>query len=619
MHPQVADIMARARRRLMPPMREQLSTWVEREMILPPEVADVAGPVALWPFQRGIADAFTDPLLDRITLVKPTRVGFSTLLTGIVGHYCVNDPCPIIVYLPTDDDCRDYMVSDVEPIFAASPALQSVLSGDLDEAGRNTLSQRRFPGGSLKILAAKSPRNFRRHNAKVVLFDEADAMEPTKEGNPIILGSRRTDSFRDRKIIIGSTPVNADTSNVLRSYEHSDKRIYEVPCPSCGGVFEILWRHIEWDDRRPETVRVVCPHCAERIPERYKSEMVEGGTWRATAPHVTDHAGFRMNALISLLPNTTWSHLVAEWLAQHKDPETRQTFINTRLAEGWKEAAEELDAAELMSRVEPDLTLDPCPEWVLLLTAGLDVQGDRIEITVAGWGRPVEVPMPVQDGGHEGDSYLLPTCAVMAHEIVLGKPDDVQTWVDADDVLKRRYRHALGGQISIMSAVVDAGNWQDEVCKFCFPRSHRRIYAGKGMAGFARPTTRPSKEPIKVGDLTGRLVQLGVDVLKQRLFARLPMANVIRFAGAVLDAHPDYFEELTGEKKMVRYVKGQPTHRFERKSRTIRVEKLDCFVYASAARDLVAVNWDVMAERLTVKHDTAPKRRLSDLAKEMPR
>lgn len=619
MHPELAEIMARARQRLVPPMREALSTWIEREMVLPASVADTSGRVELWPFQRGIADAFTDPLVERITLVKPTRVGFSTLLTGVVGNYCVNDPCPIIVYLPTEDDCRDYVVSDVEPIFDASPNLSGVLSGELDEHGRNTLLQRRFPGGSLKVLAAKSPRNFRRHNAKVVLFDEADAMEPTSEGNPIDLGEKRTDSFVDRKIIIGSTPVLAETSNVLRSYERSDKRAFHVPCPACGTSFEILWRHIEWQPQRPETARCVCPHCQERIEEKHKAGMVADGDWLVMAPHVAGHAGFRLNALISLLPNTTWAHLAAEWLAKHKDPDTRQVFVNTRLAEGWKEQGEELDADDLVSRLEPDLSLDVVAAWVLLLTVGVDVQNDRIEMTILGWGRPIEVPMPVQEGGRDGDSYLLPTTAVLSHEIVLGKPEDPNTWLALDDVLKRRYRHALGGEIAVSATVVDAGNWQDEVCKFCFPRAHRKVFAGKGMPGFARVTTKISPTPIKAGESTGRLIQLGVDVLKQRLFARLPLPGVIRFAEVVYSDHPDYFDELTGERKIVRYVKGQPTHRFERKSRTLRVEKLDCFVYGAAARDLLSVNWDALEERLTVTAQPKARMKLSDFAKELPR
>ena len=150
-------------------------------------------------------------------------------------------------------------MSDLEPIFDATPTLRGLISGDADESGRSTLLSRRFPGGSLKIVAAKSPRNLRRHNVRILLIDEADAMEPSAEGSPITLAERRTLSFANRKIILGSTPTLLDTSNVLRSYAQSDQRVFEVPCPDCGAFTEIQWRHIEWQPDQPKTAAFRCP------------------------------------------------------------------------------------------------------------------------------------------------------------------------------------------------------------------------------------------------------------------------------------------------------------------------------------------------------------------------
>src|SRR4029079_4725352 len=114
--------------------------------------------------------------IERVTLVKPVRVGFTTLLTGVLAHHVVNDPAPVLYVLPTQDDARDAMVSDVEPTFEASPALCGVLLDPArDERGRNTILHRLYPGGSLKVVAAKAPRNLRRHSARVLLVDEADA------------------------------------------------------------------------------------------------------------------------------------------------------------------------------------------------------------------------------------------------------------------------------------------------------------------------------------------------------------------------------------------------------------------------------------------------------------
>src|SRR5439155_2186571 len=151
------------------------------------------------------------------------------------------DPAPILALLPTESDCRDYVVSEIEPLFAATPAVAGALAADTDEAARNTLMHRRFAGGSLKVVAAKAPRNLRRHTARVLLIDEADAMEVGAEGSPILLAEKRTLSYPDRKLVLGSTPLHEETSHVLRAYAASDQRVYEIPCPACGLHTEILW------------------------------------------------------------------------------------------------------------------------------------------------------------------------------------------------------------------------------------------------------------------------------------------------------------------------------------------------------------------------------------------
>lgn len=234
------------------------------------------------------------------------------------------------------------------------------------------------------MVAAKAPRNLRRHNVRVLFMDEVDGMEVTAEGSPIILAERRTMSFPDRKIVLGSTPVFEETSNVLRAYAQSDARVYEVPCPDCGGFSEILWDQIIWDAGAPETARWRCPDCAAEVPERHKADMVTAGHWRATRPEVQGHAGFRMNALIALHTNAAWSKLAAEFIAAKDDPSTLQTFVNTILGQGWRSDGDELDEADLVARAEA-FSLDRVPAEVLVLTLGVDVQHDRLEATFVGW------------------------------------------------------------------------------------------------------------------------------------------------------------------------------------------------------------------------------------------
>ena len=574
--PAVMACRSRAMSVLTPPPRMVLSRWIENHLRLPEDVSALPGKVSLWNFQRGIADAISDPAIERVTLVKSVRVGLSTLLTATVGSFVANEPSPILLLLPTEADCRDYVVSDLEPIFNATPALAGLLTAEADEAGRNTLLSRRFPGGSLKVIAAKAPRNLRRHNVRVLLVDEADAMEPGQEGNPLTLAERRTMSFANRKIVIGSTPTFEATSNVLRSYALSDKRVYECPCPACGTFTEVLWRHIEWQPDRPETAAFRCPHCESLIPEKHKRAMMDAGQWRATCPDVIGHAGFKINALVSPHANAAWGKLAAEFIAAKGQPDQLQTFVNTILAEGWKESAEELDENELAARAEP-WGLDAIPAEVLLVTAGCDVQDDRIEVTFVGWTRT--------------DALIL------GHLVIWGAVTDDSTWAELDEVLRSAWPHPNGGTLRLDAAIIDSGSGghTDIVYSFCGPRFARHIVAGKGVAG-----TRPAIQAAKIKG-ANKLFLVGVDGLKAQILTRLDKGRTIRFSHSL---EPAYYEQLTSERRVVRYVRGQPVRRFERKP-GMRAEALDCLVYAMAARHLVNPNLERRADDLASQGNRA--------------
>lgn len=562
---------------LLPPPATPLAEWIETHVRLPQGVSAIPGPVRLWPYQREIANAIGDSHIERVTLVKSARLGFTTLLTGAIGHFVANEPSPILALLPTEADARDYVVSDIEPIFEASPTLAGMIQADAEEGGRNTLLSRRFPGGSLKIVAAKAPRNLRRHNARVVMVDEADAMEPGAEGSPIALAEKRTLAFPDRKIVVGSTPLLADTSNVLRSYAASDRRLFEVPCPACGAFTFLQWRHIEWTERRPETARFRCPHCEELIEERHKMAMLAAGRWRAEAPEVEGHAGFWINALVSPLANATWPKLVEEFLRAKDDPDLLQPFVNTVLAEGWNDVEEQADELALQQRVEP-IGLDRIPEEVLAITIGADVQDDRIEATIVGWSRTEAI--------------------VLGHVVTWGSPDDDATWFEVDELSRTRWRHPLGGFLKVDAMAVDSGDgdWTDKVYGFCFPRLSRRVMAVKGVFG-SRPALQASKSKVK----GGRLFLVGVDGLKTTIYNRLARGRSIRFSDALESV---YFEQLCSERKVLRYVRGLPVRRFERIPGRA-AEALDCMVYAFAARAGLQLNFDKREEAL--KTPNAPK------------
>lgn len=598
---------------LKPPPRLMVSQWAETYFRLPERSSAQPGRFRLWPYQRAWLDTIGEPKVRRVTLIKSARIGWTKCLMAIIGNYAANNPCSIILLVPTDDDARGYAVDEIEPSFAETPVLSALIQrGRLD--GRNTLTKKSFlGGGSLKILAARAPRNLRRHDAKVLLIDEADGMEITVEGDAIKLAEMRTVAHPDRKILVGSTPTIEGISVVDRLYAESDQRVFEVPCPNCGVFKELLWSDIRWPDQEPEKAAFLCQSCDSLIDERHKLDMVTKGAWRVTRPEITDHAGFRINAMVSLLANARWGELAKEFLkAKRSGPSDMQVFCNTVEGRVWKQSVDSIDETTLIARAEP-FGLDKIPVEVLALTAGIDTQNDRLEITIVGW------------------SQTSPF--VLGHHVIFGSTLDESTWDELDELLRTKWRHPNGWQLGIDAAAVDSGGTgtgpesrTQKVYDFCSTRLPRRIYAIKGVGG-----PRAAWQPTKSKTARVRLFIVGVDQIKTEVMERLAALPFVTASGdpvsesveggsrnpqslRVSDQLPEeWFTQVTSERRFVKYVRNRAVIEFRMTRAGLRNEGLDCTVYAFAAR--LGVRPD-FAERASRASETPLKRRsMSDLAK----
>lgn len=581
MTPRATALVNRLRGRYKPPPVLRLSEWAEANVILPEGQSARAGNRwRNWPYMVEIMDSIQDPECERVTILKGTRLGYTKGLMVAIAATAATDPCPMILLVPTDNDAAGYAVDELEPLFEASPALDGILRKGRND-GRNKLTRKALlGGGSIKILSARSPRNLRRHDAKKLFCDECDAMEITKEGDPLLLAEKRTFAHADRKIVLGSTPTEEDVSIIDRNYKESDRRIFEVPCPHCGVFFEILWPMIRWPEGRPEEAVCICPHCedAERetgkpalpIHNRQKAEMAAKGIWRATRPEVKGHRGYRINALVSGLANAAWGKLAGEFVkAKRGGPAEMQVFVNTVEARAWQTSIGRVDASGLMARVEP-FGLERLPPWVHAITAGVDTQDDRLEITLLGW-----------------SAHGAP--AALAHLVLEGSTLEKGTWDSLDQLLRSKWQHPFGWWLGIDATAIDSGGSEgrtQQVYDFCDPKAFRRIFAIKGDGG-AKQVWRKAKKP-KGGH---RLAIIGVDQVKTEVLERLavepfddqgrPVAGSFRLSEDLPD---EWFDQVTGETRRVRYVKNRAIREFQPKSRGQRVEGLDCTVYAWAVR-----------------------------------
>jgi phage terminase large subunit GpA-like protein len=278
---------------LEPPPELRLSEWAAQNIVLPEGSRARPGGYRNWPYFTEVLDAMSDPAVERITILKSARVGFTKSLMVMMGSIAANDPAPIILLVPTDEDARGIAVDEVEPIFEATPALHGLIKKGRND-GRNTLTRKALAGGaSIKILSARAPRKLRRHDCRILLIDEADAMEITTEGDPVSIAEKRTMAQAGRKIVVGSTPTEEGVSVVERLYSESDQRVYEVPCPACGAFHEVQWEDIVCEtEHDPTTAKYLCRSCGTFVEERHKPWMVANGRWRATRPEVTNHRGY---------------------------------------------------------------------------------------------------------------------------------------------------------------------------------------------------------------------------------------------------------------------------------------------------------------------------------------
>lgn len=583
---------------LLPPPRLSLSGWADKYAVLSKETSASHGKFRAFAYQNGIMDAVTDPAVETITVMKSARVGYTKILDHVAGFFIHQDPSPLLIVQPRVEDAEDYSTSEIAPMLRDTPVLAEI-AGDLKAKDSNQRILKRVfkNGASLTFVGANSPGGFRRITARVVAFDEVDGYPPAgagDEGDQIKLGKKRTESFWNRKIILGSTPAVKVTSRIFRSWETSDQRRYYVPCPHCEHRQTLKWSGIRWDNGDPKTAHYVCENgCI--IEEHDKAWMVDNGEWIAEKPF-NGHAGFHIWAGYSLFANAAWPKLVEEFLSVKGNPLELKTFVNLVLGEPWEERGEEIDMHGLQERATREGWSGVAPAGVLVVTCGVDVQGDRLEIERVGWG--------VND-----ESWSLD------HEVIYGDPSSPEIWEDLDEYLLTPSDTEDGRRLQVAATAIDSGGHStDAVYNFVRDKTRRRIWAIKGQAGEGRPVWPKLASKNNKGRIA--LFNIGVDSAKDSVYGRLRIAEPgPGYCHFPLERDGAYFEQLTSETVVTKYVKGFPVRSWVPKPST-RQEALDCRVYAFAALRSMSISWGKV-QRLLADQQVA-KRRQEVVEEEVP-
>lgn len=586
--------------RAVPPMRH--SEWAAKHFKLAGESSHQRGGWEAWPFQIGILDFMGDDDIYELDVFKSKRVGYTKCLTSSIG-FDIYRRRNQALWQPTDDDRDSFVKTEVDPMLDGVAVLRSArrLSKDADD----TIKYKQFRDSVLHLLGGKAARAYRRITVASAKLDELSAFDQQieKSADPFTLAEGRLEGAPFPKIICGSTPRLKGLCHLEARTELADAFMrYHIVCKHCGVEHPLIWgstkvaHGIKWDKGQPETARHVCPHCLKSITQAdYLANWV--GAW------VCDRTGMRYGAdgqwrtadgkpckpprhvavhvWAAYSPQREWSDIARQSIAAKRKLEAgdhgpMQGFVNETLAQTWEVEGERTEEHALQRRAEP-YPLGVVPVGALKLTAGVDVQGNRWEVNVWGWGAGLE-------------SWIVDD------QVFEGNPADDRDWEQLAIYLRRRYPSAWNGALMGIDAIsIDSGHHTQAVYNFVRQQqASMRIHAIKGSSEEGRPikgsatpveiTWRGQKWPAGL-----KLWVIGVDSAKDLLHGQLaiekPGPGYVHFSA---DLPREWYQQLTAEQRIPALVQGAHSMRWVK--RRPRNEKLDCRNYALHAAYMLGLH-----------------------------
>jgi len=571
-----------------PPERLTVSEWADRYRYLSPESSSQPGRyiTAKTPYAREWMDVAKASDVTSVALMVASQLGKTEILNNVVGYHVDIDPSTVLVVQPTVELAEAWSKERFAPMVRDTPRLYALVSESKSRDVNNTILRKVYPGGNIVVTGANAPSGLASRPRRVVLLDEVDRFPASAgtEGDPCTLAIKRTENYHDPVIYMTSTPTVKNASRIEAEYEASDKRRWYCPCPKCGHYQTLKWANVRYEAPDGIDAHMVCEGCNEKLEDADRISMVRKGEWRAEAPGCL-RRGYHLNGLASLFRHkrgykNRLHQMVADHLAAKRlGVETLKAWVNTFLAETWEEGGESMSHEFLMDRRED--WGDELPAPVRILTCGVDIQGDRIEAEVVGWGE-----------GEESWS--------LDHFVLIGDFNRPELQQELENYLSKKWVHPVGIELGISCTFIDSGHKTKAVYAFTKKLESRRVYAIKGVGGVGLPVVgRPGKRGVE----RALLFPIGVDTVKEVIYSRLKIGTKGNgFMHFPSDRSEDWFRQLVVEKRVTRYKNGVPYVKFENISRA-RNEALDMRVYATAALALLRPNWEKLNAAFVEKEE----------------
>ncbi len=579
---------------LQPDADLTVSEWADAHRMLGSRASAEPGRyrTARTPYMREIMDALSpSSAVQRIVFMKAAQVGATEAGNNWIGFAIHHAPGPMLAVQPTVELAKRNSRQRIDPLIEESAALRERVKPARSRDAGNTMLSKEFAGGILIMTGANSAVGLRSTPARYIFLDEVDAYPASAddEGDPVSLAEARSLTFAHRrKVFLVSTPTIRGLSRIEREYEASDQRRFFVPCPHCGQFQWLKFERLRWEKGRPEAAEYHCEGCERPIAEHHKTALLAAGVWRATAIAADPGTvGYHLSALYSPIGWLSWERIVRAWEAAQGSDEAIRAFKNTILGETWVESGEAPDWTRLYDRREawkPGIV----PQGGLFLTAGADVQKDRIEVDVWAWGRG-------------GTSWLVD------HIVIEGGPDHQGAWAELTRLLDRTWPHENGAQLRLAKLAVDTGYEAPAVYAWSRRQGVAQVAPVKGVEGFNRSSPVSGPTYVDVTDAGKRLRRgarlwtVAVSTFKAETYRHLGLPRPTREELATGVQHPpgtvhlpdwvesEWLKQLVAEELVtVRTKRGFA--RLEWQKLRERNEALDCRVYARAAAWIVGAD-----------------------------
>ena len=603
---QLNNTVMRAVKHAKPPENIVVSEWADKYRQLSPEISAEAGTwrTSRTPYLKDPMDALTDPKVKRIVMVACSQVGKSELELNMIGYIMDQDPGSILFVQPTLDEARKFSKTRIAPMIRDCSRLRGKVSDVKSRDSSNTMLQKSFAGGMLTIAGSNSAPALASTPVRYVLGDERDrwALSAGTEGDPWSLAEARTTTFYNAKMVEVSTPTIKGASNIEASFAKGTQERWCHLCPECGEWHNIVFDHIKFEfdtvkvkGRKTFEVKWVkwaCPSCGCMATEEVMRK--QPAKWIAENPKAYDNGvkSYWLNSFSS--PWLPWTKIVHRFLDAKDDPEKLKVVYNTVFGELWEDRGDVEEPEVLMNRREEYPA--ELPSEVLVLTCGVDTQGDRLEYEVKGY-------------GHYGESWGI------KRGMIVGDPADKETWAKLDDIIDHVYKYPDGRGLKISLTCVDSGgNKTQEVYEACRQRFNKKVFAIKGKGGDGIPFISPAtKVPIRDSrKVTCWLYTIGVDSGKQVIMDNLKVQEqgpkYCHFPlGDERGYDFNYFNGLLSEKLVLKREKGRDRWAWVKLPGHQRNEALDCANYANAALRIINPVMDEV-ERKRRESLEAPKK-----------